>query len=48
VQKAIDNADIEDLYRRVKVGTRVVVLPGDASRAPAAMREQPRPDSRVR
>ncbi len=42
------NADIEDLYRRVKVGTRVVVLPGDASRAPAAMREQPRPEPRVR
>jgi lipoprotein-anchoring transpeptidase ErfK/SrfK len=35
------NADVEDLYQRVKVGTRVVVLPGNppataANRAPAS------------
>jgi lipoprotein-anchoring transpeptidase ErfK/SrfK len=30
------NADIEDLYQRVKVGTRVVVLPGNPPVAPTA------------
>jgi lipoprotein-anchoring transpeptidase ErfK/SrfK len=30
------NADIEDLYSRVQVGTRVVVLPGGANPAPTA------------
>ena len=44
----LTNADIEDLYRRVQVGTRVVVLPGDPSRQPSAMREPARVDPRMR
>lgn len=48
----LTNEDIMDLYNRVQVGSRVVVLPGDAaaSRQPpaAAMREPGRPDWRVR
>jgi len=30
------NSDIEDLYERVKVGTKIVVLPGNPAAAPAA------------
>jgi lipoprotein-anchoring transpeptidase ErfK/SrfK len=32
------NADIEDLYERVKVGTKIVVLPGNPAVAPTASR----------
>jgi lipoprotein-anchoring transpeptidase ErfK/SrfK len=46
------NSDIEDLYQRVQVGTKVVVLPGKpagsshvASQAPAPAGSQPAPQS---
>ncbi len=37
------NGDIEDLFQRVQVGTRVVVLPGGSPPAPTASREVPPP-----
>jgi lipoprotein-anchoring transpeptidase ErfK/SrfK len=35
------NEDIEDLYNRVQVGTRVVVLPGKPRSAPSAAAQEP-------
>jgi lipoprotein-anchoring transpeptidase ErfK/SrfK len=37
------NQDVEDLFDRVKVGTRVVVLPGSAKAAPVTAAAQPAP-----
>jgi hypothetical protein len=34
------NEDVSDLFERVKVGTRVVVLPGNKSAAPAVASAQ--------
>jgi hypothetical protein len=31
----LTNADVEDLFSRVRVGTKVVVLPGGNARRPA-------------
>ena len=37
------DADVIDLYNRVGVGTRVVVLPNDPRAAPVASNPQPNP-----
>jgi L,D-transpeptidase catalytic domain len=37
------DADVIDLYNRVGVGTRVVVLPNDPRAAPVASNPQPSP-----
>ena len=39
------NDDIEDLYQRVKVGTKVVVLPGSPPQQPP--RQRPRPSAQA-
>jgi len=39
----LTNEDIEDLYQRVKVGTKVVVLPGNPPPPTAARPQQPTP-----
>ncbi len=49
----LTNDDVEDLYTRVKVGTRVVVLPGakpptTASAVPPANASRPTPSAQVR